>query len=348
MSSMATATPAAGKDLHWLGRYARHGRVRLDASLLEANALKNHFTPAAWRLLCRSDRSSFIPILRNQRLCFESLVHYTQSLVDNGFQVAPGPELLDYFIQASYYFFDRMPSVPDSLEEMILLRLATRQGAVSRQQLQRIHEWLRPDRGTVTLRMTWGAVLRRANAWHQRQRLEVSHARADQSSSRPIDWHFACGSLPWRGYEITPLVNELDLWDEGAAMSSCLYKLRGLCEKSSVPSRFFSIRKNGRRYATLELVCDLPDEGMRGPDRLYGRWRLQDCRLSHNRLPCEGLVKMLIDFGWHYNVLSQRPGRAPGAARVIGASHPGLTKPIGTKPLGLLIQNRQSHEQVQP
>ena len=50
--------------------------------------------------------------------------------------------------------------------------------------------------------------------------------------------------------------------------------------------------------------------------RFYGQWRLQDCRLSHNRLPPEDLVKKLSDFGWHYNVLSERPGRmGPTALR---------------------------------
>jgi hypothetical protein len=343
-----TSAPAASKDLRWLSRYARHVHLRPDISLPNADAIKSCFSAAAWRLLCRSERSSFIPILRNRNLRYDSLIHYTQTLVDHGFQVAPSPELLAYFIQASYYFFDRMPRVPDSEEDMSLLRLASRHGAASQGELQRIDEWLQSDGGAVSLRMTWSAVLRRANAWHQRQQLEVSRARAEQLSSRPSDWHFACGSMPWRGYDITPLVNEVALWNEGEAMSSCLYKLRYDCKKASQPSRFFSVRKNGRRYATLELVRDLPDEGMRGPDRLYGRWRLQDCRLSHNRRPCEGLVKTLIDFGWHYNVLSQRPARAPEAARVVGASHPGLPRPTGVTPAGMLIGNRQSHQQVQP
>lgn len=348
MTCIDTPSPVAGKDLRWLSRYARHVHLRPEVSIPDASAIKSCFTPAAWRLLCRSDRSSFIPILRNRQLRYDSLIHYTQTLVDHGFQVAPSPELLAYFIQASYHFFDRMPRVPDSEDDLILLRLASRHGAASQRELQRIDEWLQSDGGAVSLRMTWGAVLRRAKAWHQRQQLEVSRARAEQLSSRPSDWHFACGPLPWRGYDITPLVNEVDLWDEGEAMSSCLYKLRYLCKKSSQASRYFSVRMNGRRYATLELVRDLPAQGMRGPDRLYGRWRLQDCRLSHNRLPCEGLVKMLIDFGWHYNVLSQRPARAPGAVRVIGASHPVLTRAAGVTPLRVLIGKRQSHQQVQP
>ena len=337
-----TPAPAGTKKLHWLSRYARHVHLRPDICEPDADAIKSCFSAAAWRLLCRSDRNSFIPILRNQHLRYDSLVHYTQTLVDNGFQVAPSPELLDYFIQASYYFFDRMPSVPDSQDEMTLLRLATRHGAVSRMALQRVHEWLDQDHGSVTTRMTWCSVLRRANDWHRREQLVVDHARGSDNSAEPArTWHFACGPLAWRGYSIMPLANEIDLWDEGQAMSSCLHKLRYLCRKSNVPSRFFSVRKDGRRYATLELVRDLPARGMRGPDRLYGRWRLQDCRLSHNRLPSDALVKMLIDFGKQYNLLSQRSGRAPVPAQSTKTVNPRLTQPMERKPLGLQIWDGQ-------
>ena len=58
-----------------------------------------------------------------------SLVQYSQELVDSGFQVAPDSELLDYLIQSSYYFFDRMPNTPNKKDEMTLLSLATRHGA---------------------------------------------------------------------------------------------------------------------------------------------------------------------------------------------------------------------------
>jgi hypothetical protein len=327
---------AAGKDLHWLLRYARHGQVQLDLRVPEANALKSCFTPAGWRLLCRSDRDHFIPILRNRRLCFDSLVHYTQTLVEHGFQVAPSPHLLGYLIQASYYFFDRMPEVPHSQDEMTLLRLATRHGAVARNHFQWVHEWQAADHACVSTRLTWFSVLRRANGWHVRQQLVVNRAKAGNRNADPeYGWHFACGTLAWRGFEISPLANDIDLWDEGQAMSSCLYRLRNLCKSARKPSRFFSVTKNGRRHATLELVRDPPHERMHGPDRIHGQWRLQDCRLSHNRLPSEDLVKMLIDFGWHYNNLSQRPGRAPRAARPTCTVRINPRKPNVPKPMSL-------------
>jgi hypothetical protein len=304
MSELFTPSEAAGK-MHWLLRYARRCQLKGEASELTAHAIKRRFTPAAWRLLCRSSRESFIPILRNQRLAFDSLVRYAQSLVENGFQVAPNPEFLDYFIQSSYLFFDRKPSVPHKQCEMTLLRLATRCGGVSREPLRRVEEWLNWGQGSVTAHMTWRAVLRRADEWHRRQQAVVEQARANHASAQvPQGWDFVCGPLNWEGYDIIPLVNDIDLWDEGQAMSSCLYKIRRFCSKSSEPSRFFSVRKNGLRCATLELVRGRPYKSRHGLGLMDGPWYLQDCRLSHNRLPPEDLLKRLTDFARYYSDLA--------------------------------------------
>lgn len=292
--------PAAVKRLDWLLRYARRCQIKRDASELTAHAIKGRFTPAAWRVLCRSSRDSFIPILRNQRLAFDSLVHYAQRLVEHGFQTAPDPEFLDYFIQSSYLFFDRMPGVPHEADEMILLRLATRCGGVSRAQLRRVHERLTWGQGSVTTRMTWRAVLRRADQWHRRHQAVIEQARTNHASPQTLPgWDFACGPIASEGYDIIPLTSDIELWDEGQTMSSCPYKIRRFCNKSSEPSRFFSVRRNGLRCATLELVRGKPCESRHGLGLMDGLWQLQDCRLSHNRLPTDELVKLLVDFGRH-------------------------------------------------
>ena len=309
MSQLLAPPTAAGKRLDWLLRYARRCQIKKDASELTAQAIKSRFTPAAWRLLCRSSRRSFIPILRNQRLAFDSLVHYAQRLVEHGFQTVPDPELLDYFIQSSYLFFDRMPGVPHEADEMILLRLATRCGGVSRAQLRRVHEWLNWGQGSVTTRMTWRAVLRRADEWHRRQQAVVEQARANPASAQALPgWDFACGPVAWAGYDIIPLTSHIELWDEGEAMSSCLYKIRRFCSKSSEPSRFFSVRRSGLRCATLELVLLKSSKSRHGHGlgRMNGLWQLQDCRLSHNRLPPDEMVELLDAFGRHYDTLAQR------------------------------------------
>ena len=313
MTRIQNSSPATANPLHWLLRYARHSQVTSDPGALDAHAIKRCFTPPAWRLLCRSSRGSFMPILRNRHLAFDSLVHYARRLAESGFQVAPNPVFLEYFIQSSYYFFDRMPGVPDQPDEMALLRLATRSSAggssvVSRAQLRRVDEWVNWAPGSVSTCMAWRAVLRRADQWHQRQQLAVEQARNSATNAgAPRDWEFACGPVAWEGYEIVPLVNSIDLWDEGQAMSSCLYKLRGLCQAASTPSRFFSVRRNGRRHATLELVENMPDAGLDTPagtaglEKLSEGWRLQDCRLSHNRLPPEALLELLTGFARHYS-----------------------------------------------
>lgn len=300
--TVPTPSTAAGKNLHWLLRYARHGGINLNACRDEATTLKNCFTPAAWRLLCRSVKASFLPILRNRHLCFDSLGLYAQSLVTHGFQVAPNAELLDYFIQSSYLFFDRMPSVPHKPIDMTLLRLATRCGGVSRAQLRLVSEWQAWGPGSVTPHMTWRAVLHRANQWHQRQQVAIEHDRHRATSAKATEgWKFACGPVAWHDCEIVPLVNGIDLWGEAQAMSNCLYKLRGLCQATGTPSRFFSVRRNGRRYATLELVCSLPELDGLEQQKLGECWRLQDCRLSHNRLPPEELIEQLSAFAMHYS-----------------------------------------------
>ena len=52
----STVPSAAGKGLHWLLRYARHCKVKLDPHPPEGNALKSCFTQAAWRFLYKIDR----------------------------------------------------------------------------------------------------------------------------------------------------------------------------------------------------------------------------------------------------------------------------------------------------
>ena len=295
------------KNMRWLLRYAHHCRVQLDARQPEANALRGQFTTAAWRLMCRSNRDCFLPILRNRKLGFKCLVRYAQALAQSGFQITPNHDLLAYLIQSSYYFFNQTPEAPSSKSEIVLLRLATRHGTVGRMDFMRVHAWQGHGRGAVTPHMTWASVLRRANAWHQRQRLLVNHVKTGCSEYLPAKWQFACGPANWQEYEIVPLVNEVAVWDEAQAMASCLYQLRHICNKNTSPSRFFSVRKDGRRHATLELVCNQQYPPKHEPRQRTLRWQLQDCRLSHNRLPSDALVQALTGFAAHYTNLSQQP-----------------------------------------
>lgn len=153
----------------------------------------------------------------------------------------------------------------------------------------------------VTDAHQWASINRRATAWH----------RSGQGNQRPRDpWHFFCHDVEWRGLQLVPLTSAIELWEEGDAMSHCVYDLRQLCD-APWPSRFFSLRRAGRRVATVELSLVPPEAGMRGLNRIRGRWVLMDCRLSANRIPGRSLAIDMLEFGNQYDEWSMRPARNP-------------------------------------
>lgn len=292
--------PTSISDTAWLHRYAAHCQLLLDPALQPEQALRQCFG-SSWKLLCRSGRDPFLPILRNRQLSFQDLVLYAKALVDSGWQEPPDPRLLGQLIQQSYEYFDSGPAVPVAHKDMLLMRLAGRQGRVVQRDFLLVTRWLFSGASRVTGKEQWSGLLRRAKAWSGRLR-----AQEETATAQP--WHFFCREVPWRGYEISPLADGLALWEEGQEMSNCVYDIRRTCHHPS-PSRFFSVRKQGHRVATLELVHELADDHLKGTDRIYGRWGLQDCRLSRNRFVDTELMKSMKVFAWQYNLWSQRPSR---------------------------------------
>lgn len=282
-----------GSPLKWVERYARFCDVELDPDIPIANAVRQKFTLPAWRILCRNPKSSFEPILRNRGLRFSDLVKYTHSLAEHGFQLAPQGNVLSHFIQYSYVFFDKTPSVPHETVEMTLLRIASKHGRISPKQIRVAHEWVSSGHRPST-RMSWTTLVNRATNWHKHLKAERAH----------VSWHFACRPMDWHEFQIRPLETAVDLWEEGRAMSTCLYHLRTHCDQTSA-SRFFSIRRKDRRYATLELRLVLLNELVTDQNDTVGRWELQDCRLACNRIPPASLVNLLKNFAEHYNQLAQ-------------------------------------------
>jgi hypothetical protein len=104
-------------------------------------------------------------------------------------------------------------------------------------------------------------------------------------------------------------LNNTSLSSLNATSSGQRCRLRQECHRNG-GSRFFSIQRNGKRYATLELVFDPPTRSSRGLESLYGQWRFQDCRLRFNKLPDEHLQAMCRLFATQYTVWSRRQGRA--------------------------------------
>lgn len=123
-------------------------------------------------------------------------------------------------------------------------------------------------------------------------------------------WHFYCRGLDWRSYRIEPIGKPSQLWLEGLHQGNCLYKLRFECDALK-PSRFFSIRRAGRRVATLELSWRSPERGDRGMNLILVSWELQDLRKSYNRLADQEMLSCMHAFARQYDIWAKRPGRMP-------------------------------------
>jgi hypothetical protein len=295
------------KDLSWLLRYSQHCGVALCDADEPMQSLRLMFTKATWRVLCRSERDDFIPILANQRLSFKDLGAYCQALVEFGWTKAPSRTILAFVITESYLYYDRRPSVPKTEEKFIFMRLAQQNAFVTTSELALVRHWQTQMRMLLKPQMSWSRLVARAKLWRERERVRLTQP-SDQR------WHFYCRPMPWRGYEIMPLDTPLALLDEAVVMGTCLYSLRYLCCRDSKASRFFSLRKQGRRVATFELTLDCPRPWFQGWDLRYGRWTLQDSRLSFNRLIPQELAADLLAFAALYNLWSKRPARQPVAS----------------------------------
>jgi len=289
------------RSLSWLVRYARHcGRLGEDTGVPAETHLRALFGVAAWRVLCRSERSAFMPILRNRELDLDSLVEYCKDLARRSFVRAPRPELLAYFISQRRRYFTERCRTPQDID-FDLMRIAGREPRVRSADIALVYNWLDHERTAVQPRVRWTTLVRRA-----RQAADLELTKLQHAQHRP--WHFYCGEIPWRGLRITPLADAVALWQEGAAMASCVYKLRALCE-SSEQSRFFSICRLGKRLATLELYLSPPRRGDVGMDRELGLWMVRDLRLAHNAVPDNALAASMKDFAAVYNRWAKRPSR---------------------------------------
>lgn len=289
-------------DLRWLVRYALRCGFKPSDDVSMIGALRSAFGSGGWRVVCRTPKERFIPILRNRELSLDSLITYCQRLARRSFVQAPQAVLLRYFIQQRRLFLNLACRVPED-GDYALMRVANRESDLKMRDISVVSNWADQARVKIQTQHQWSSLVRRAIAYRDQQRVKLTGA------SEP-PWYFYCRAMDWRGYRIEPIANSAELWLEGAAMGSCLYKLRHECS-SSQQNRFFSIRRHGKRLATLELVWSPPLEDFKGMDRQLGQWRLQDLRLSFNRLPSQHLLEAMHGFAWMFNFWAKRPGRMP-------------------------------------
>jgi hypothetical protein len=289
-------------DLGWLVRYAiRCGfKPSGDATMFEA--LRDAFGSGGWRVVCRSPKERFTPILRNRELSLDALIAYCQRLSRRSFVQAPQAVLLRYFIQQRRLFLNFACRVPED-SDYALMRVADRETNLRMRDISVVSNWTDQARVTIQSQHKWTSLLRRAIAYRDLQRVQLAAVKESP-------WYFYCRPMDWRGYRVEPIANSAELWLEGAAMCSCVYKLRHECSAAQ-QNRFFSIKKDGKRLATLELIWSAPREEYKGMDRRLGRWQLQDLRLSFNRLPSQHLLEAMHGFAWMFNFWAKRPGRMP-------------------------------------
>lgn len=303
---MNLTPPAPGgsqpANLNWVVRYAQRTGLVLPDNDGAVPLLRAEFGAPAWRVLCRSSRADFLPMLRRREFRAWDLITYCRRLAEAGFVRAPQAPLLEYFVWQRRLFFDRPCSIPDG-DDYQVMHVAQRDCAqISPSELSRVVNWAYQEKVKITPRNRWTALVRRAELFRRRERIALEHDGCEP-------WHFQCGAVPWRGYEVVPLADPLQLWEEGEQQGNCVYKLRYLCD-GPTPTRFFSVRKAGRRVATLELCWRPPRTGDVGMDRELGKWLVRDVRCAHNRLPDTGLAESAMTFGEMFNQWAKRPARS--------------------------------------
>lgn len=289
-------------DLQWLVRYASHCGFTVGNDAAMVQALHKAFGSAAWRIVCRSPKSCFLPILRNQELSIHSLISYCQNLAERSFVQAPQPMLLDFYVRQRRLYFDRPCRIPKG-DDYDLIRVANRQKQLQLRDIACVANWLHQSRSCILPGHKWSTLVIRARRYNERERVQLLSVGHEP-------WHFFCGNTTWRGYEVQPIRDAAGLWHEGQRHNTCLYRLRYDCTAIK-PSRFFRVCKGGRSIATLELAWRPPESGFRGMDLVWGRWEMQDLRLSFNRLPDDALVQAMQAFGQTYNHFSKRLRRMP-------------------------------------
>ena len=297
-----------GMGMGWLARYAKHCDHAPNDHKSVGHSLRAAFGAPAWRIVCKSPRSAFLPILRNRELSLHSLIEYCQQLAKRSFTRAPEPSLLDYFINQRRYFFDHPCRIPQG-EDYAIIRVANRLSLAGHRlrirDIALVSNWAHQSEACIQAGHHWRHLVMRAREFFESEQIRLCAEKFEP-------WHFYCTSTDWRGYKTRPITDAYGLWLQGQSQGNCLYKLRFECT-SARPSRFFSVHERGKVIATLELHWCPPQSDWRGMDRVWGKWQLQDLRLSHNRAPGEDLLRAMTAFAGIYNEWAKRPARQPNA-----------------------------------
>jgi len=100
---------------------------------------------------------------------------------------------------------------------------------------------------TLPKKLNWGFLMNAQERWHaQEQEREFSKSRDAHLAWEPVAAEFSEGF-----FSAVPLKNARDLFDEGKAMTHCVFNYTDRCHEGT--TRIISIRQGERRVSTLEL-----------------------------------------------------------------------------------------------
>ena len=95
------------------------------------------------------------------------------------------------------------------------------------------------------LKAPWAWFMAQQAEWHENIQRKKREAIANEK------WEFILEPFEYKGYNIVPICNSLDLFDEGQEMHHCVSSYSHKCKAGT--SRVFSIRKDDLKVATAEI-----------------------------------------------------------------------------------------------
>jgi hypothetical protein len=265
--------------------------------MLKQYGKQHGLTEAGWKMLCRFS-AEHIRILLGYPLpeCFRLASHYGEI----GF-VPPIPlmrahlgycQVRDVPCGTIPTWFDaaaikewQQQKVPDDLFALSFIR----------DEYHLAVDWLfhylanggTPD--ALQKRAGWKWIERQSEAWHAIWLEE----QARQQTAVNYTWRSAIDTYLDGDHEVIPLLSSIDLAVEGSKMHHCVATYDAYCHEGR--SRIFSIRREGKRVATAELVFN-------------GRsWHLNQNRGPCNRPPGQEIMAVARRLQDRYNAATKKP-----------------------------------------
>lgn len=270
-----------------------HDTIRFDANAfrsLKEVLLRQGLKEAGWKVLCRMPIGHMRWMLTHlsHRQIIQVAAHYAEG------GVIPPYELLTASIDRYARWYTDRPvfSTPAWFDGAAARECKQQQkekgvkpSAFINGEYRVASDWQRqytaaggvPDAHQKKAGWTW--IKRQSDAWHEEQ--------VRQRISTHYTWTSLLAAYQDNGYDVVPLTSSVDLALEGQKMHHCVGSYAQYCHQGR--SRIFSIRKDGVRLATAELVN-------------YGStWQLNQNRGPCNSTPSPEIMDVARRLQTRYN-----------------------------------------------